>query len=92
MPNKGTFVRAEGYFNEVLLKNPTNTAKSLTNNITGIVGTIFENNRVSNVDIGYHLYQAIDQTVIRNATFEKVKIPYTEAKGTVILEKVTPKK
>ncbi|MCD0490332.1 hypothetical protein LPB86_18995 [Pedobacter sp. MC2016-14] len=89
MPNSGTFVRGEGYFNEVLLKNPTYTTGSLKNKATGIIGTIFENNKVENADIGYRLYHNIDQTIIKDATFENVKTPITEAKGTVILPSKT---
>ncbi len=80
-PNSGTFVRGEGYFNEVLLKNPANSASGTV----GIIGTIFENNKVTNADIGYRLYQAVDQTVIKGAVYENVKTPVTEARGTVIL-------
>lgn len=86
-PNVGTFVRGEGYFNEVLLKNPTYTSKGLTSATTGIIGTIFENNKVVNADIGYRLYTAIDQTIIKGAVFENVKTPITEAKGTVVIDK-----
>lgn len=85
-PNVGTFVRGEGYFNEVLLKNPTYTSKGLTNTTTGIIGTIFENNKVVNAEIGYRLYNSIDQTIIKGAEFENVKTPITEAKGTVVID------
>ena len=78
-PNVGTFVRGEGYFNEVLAKRP------IPEGTVGIIGTIFENNKVENADIGYRLYNNIDQTIIKGATFNNVKTPVTEAKGTVIL-------
>jgi len=84
-PNAATFVRGEGYFNEVLLKNPTYATKALQGNITGVIGTLFEHNVAENADIGYRLYQAIDQTVIKDARYKNVKEPFTAAKGTVLL-------
>lgn len=72
-PNVGTFVRGEGYFNEVLLKNPTFSSPSLKNDVVGILGTIFQNNKVANADIAYRLSKASSQTVIKDATYRNVK-------------------
>lgn len=77
-PNTGTFVRGEGYFNEVLSKNKVSGS-------TGIRGTIFENNTAIYTDIAYRLNDPIDQTIIRGAINQHVKTYYTPAKGTVIL-------
>jgi hypothetical protein len=78
-PNVGTFVRGEGYFNEVLSKN------SIPEKPIGIIGTIFENNKVENADIGYRLYNNIDQTIIKDPTFTNVRTMFSEVKGTIIL-------
>lgn len=83
-PNVSSFVRGEGYFNEVLLNNGSSIEPKVSKHTIGVLGTIFENNRVVNADIGYRLYRAIDQTIIKGATFDQVKIPFTKATGTVI--------
>lgn len=80
-PNSASFVRGEGYFNEV------NTKKPLLDAVVGVIGTIFDKNEADGADIGYRLYQSIDQTVIKDPVYRNVKTPYLEARGTILLTK-----
>ena len=82
-PNSGSFVRAEGYFNEVL---PKNAADSIKPGVTGVIGTIFEKNKTVNTDIGYRLYGPIGQTIVKDAVVKDVPTPLTKAAGTVFLK------
>jgi dienelactone hydrolase len=80
LPNVGTFVRGEGYFNEVLLKNPTYSTTALQGeNTVGVMGTIFENNKVANADIGYRLSKRSSQTIIKDAVFRNVKATVSDS-------------
>ncbi|WP_322973334.1 glycosyl hydrolase family 28-related protein [Pedobacter sp. MC2016-15] len=82
--NASSFVRGEGYFNEVLPKQGRIMPGM---RVTGVRGTIFEGNTAINADVGYRLYGPIDQTVIKSPVFQDVDTPVTTATGTVILEK-----
>lgn len=66
-PNSKGFVTAEGYWNTVESRGSATTAQ------VGILGTIFESNKVVNADVGYHLSAHIDQTVIKDPVFRNVK-------------------
>ena len=79
VPNSASFVKGEGYFNEVSYKS------AIKGNATGILGTIFDKNVVENAEIGYRLVKSIDQTVIKDPVYKNIKTPYLEAKGTVLL-------
>jgi|GEM_PF-1189661 len=83
-PNSGSFVRGEGYFNEVL---PRNQADQLKPGVKGVVSTIFENNTVLHADIGYRLYGPVDQTIVKDAVFKGVQTPVASVAGTVVIEK-----
>jgi len=77
-PNSGSFVRGEGYFNEVRSKLPVK-GKAI-----GIIGTIFDQNKVVNADTGYRLSSHTDQTVIKEPVFRNVKALYSNSKGIVL--------
>ena len=73
-PNVGSFVRGEGYWNVVELKNPTYSTPVLNGeNTIGVMGTIFENNKAVNTDIGYRLTKRVNQTVIKDPVYRNVK-------------------
>jgi hypothetical protein len=82
-PNKntGSFVRGEGYFNEVLPKQKSSMPKT---DVIGVRGTIFENNTAVNADIGYRLYGPVDQTIVKDPVYQNVGVPMTAVKGTVL--------
>ncbi|WEK34872.1 MAG: acetylxylan esterase [Candidatus Pseudobacter hemicellulosilyticus] len=67
-PNAKSFVPGEGYWNLVDSKKP------ITGKATGILGTIFDQNKVSNADTGYLLRNNIDQTIIKEPVYRNVKI------------------
>jgi dienelactone hydrolase len=72
-PNSGSFVRGEGYFNEVDAKF------KVRGSTMGIIGTIFEQNKVVNADTGYRLSTHIAQTVIKEPVYRNVKANGTNA-------------
>lgn len=72
-PNSGSFVRGEGYFNEVDAKF------KVSGSAMGVIGTIFEQNKVVNADTGYRLSTHITQTVIKEPVYRNVKTNGTNA-------------
>lgn len=72
IPNS-TFPEAEGYRNDIQGK------KISTNNKIGIIGTIFENNKAVNTNIGYRLSPNIGQTIIKDPVNENVPVFSTDS-------------
>jgi len=72
-PNSRSFVRGEGYFNEVDAKF------KVRGSTIGVLGTIFEQNKVVNADTGYRLSSLISQTVIKEPVYRNVKANGTNA-------------
>jgi len=84
--NSKPFIPAEGYWNSVDSKIPPTT------NQIGILGTIFESNKVVNADLGYHLSSNISQTIIKDPVYRNVKVKNSDllsqsrkSEGTVLL-------
>lgn len=76
-PNSASFVKGEGYFNEVQFKNPATSRQQPPT--PGIIGTIFENNKVVNAAIGYRLSRHSHQTIIKDAVFRQVKVTVSDS-------------
>lgn len=72
-PNSKSFVRGEGYFNEVDAKF------KVRGSTIGVLGTIFEQNKVVNADTGYRLSTLIAQTVIKEPVYRNIKANGTNA-------------
>lgn len=77
-PNAGSFVRGEGYFNEVRSKLPV---KGRT---MGVLATIFDQNKVVGADTGYRLSSHIEQTIIKEPVYRDVKVLHSEVPGMVL--------
>lgn len=85
-PNSKSLVPGEGYWNSVESRNGVSTSQ------VGILGTIFESNKVVNSEIGYHLSSNVSQTIIKDPVYRNVKIqntdsiyPNRKSEGTVVV-------
>jgi hypothetical protein len=79
-PNAASFVKGEGYFNEVSAKTP------FIGNTTGIIGTIFEQNKVANADTAYRLSRSADQTIIQQPVYQNVKVRFSGPAAVVVAD------
>jgi len=71
-PNSKSFIPGEGYWNSV-------ESRSLpTTDQIGILGTIFESNKVVNADLGYRLSSRVSQTIIKDPVYQNVKVKNTD--------------
>lgn len=83
-PNSASFVNGEGYWNEVHSKLPVKPG------VTGVIGTIFDQNKVAYADTGYRLHHNIDQTIVKDPVYRQVKAKYTVPGNTVFMDEHRP--
>ncbi|WP_158712871.1 glycosyl hydrolase family 28-related protein [Parabacteroides pacaensis] len=73
-PNVNSFILGEGYWNEV-----RTTTEEALNEVTGIVGTIFDGNRATNTENTYRLSRkGITQTVIKDPVCQDCNVVMDE--------------